>query len=91
MLTLRPTPPDPVTAEKGRAELVSIWDGLDQEGRRVLLAQARAVAEVTGRGQSAGPDRSEPAEVEEAIKKAAVHPPPPPVRGPKRSGPKRSD
>ncbi|MFC7738950.1 hypothetical protein ACFQX4_24865 [Roseomonas sp. GCM10028921] len=30
-------------------EVVQIWDGLDDDGRRVLLAQARAVAEVTGR------------------------------------------
>ncbi|WP_424140090.1 hypothetical protein [Roseomonas chloroacetimidivorans] len=48
MLNLRPSQPEPVTAEKGRAELVSIWDGLDQEGRRMLLANARAVGEVTG-------------------------------------------
>ena len=48
-LTLLPTPPSPVTAERGRAELVQIWDGLDADGRRLLLAQARAVAEVTGR------------------------------------------
>ena len=49
MLILRPTPPEPVRAAPGRAELGSIWDSLDQEGRRLLLAQARAVAEVTGR------------------------------------------
>ena len=49
MLTLQPTPPSPVTKEVGRAELVQIWDGLDPEGRRMLLAQARVVAEVTGR------------------------------------------
>lgn len=49
MLILRPTPPEPVRDAPGRAELGSIWDGLDVEGRRLLLAQARAVAEVTGR------------------------------------------
>ncbi|WP_198384804.1 hypothetical protein [Roseomonas sp. KE2513] len=49
MLTLRPTLPEPVRDAPGRAELATIWDGLDQEGRRLLLAQARAVAEVTGR------------------------------------------
>ncbi|WP_043840335.1 hypothetical protein [Muricoccus aerilatus] len=48
-LTLLPTPPEPVRAAPGRAELGLIWDGLDTEGRRILLAQARAVAEVTGR------------------------------------------
>ena len=48
-LTLHPTPPPPVTRDAGRAELVGIWDALDVEGRRLLLAQARAVAEITGR------------------------------------------
>jgi hypothetical protein len=49
MLTLRPTPPQPLLAGPGRAELVAIWDGLDAEGRRILMAQARAVAEIRGR------------------------------------------
>lgn len=49
MLTLQPTPPEPIRDAPGRDELGMIWDGLDQEGRRLLLAQARAVAEVTGR------------------------------------------
>ncbi|MBB5696365.1 hypothetical protein [Muricoccus pecuniae] len=48
-LTILPTPPRPVTRDAGRSELVQIWDGLDADGRRMLLAQARAVAEVTGR------------------------------------------
>ena len=48
-LHLRPSPPPPTTRDAGRAELVEIWDGLDADGRRMLLAQARAVAEVTGR------------------------------------------
>ena len=51
MLRLQPTPPEPARDAPGRAELGSIWDGLNQEGRRLLLAQARAVAEVTGRLQ----------------------------------------
>ena len=51
MLKLLPTPPEPVRAAPGHAELARIWDGLDREGRRILLAQARAVAEVTGRLQ----------------------------------------
>ena len=54
MLTLLPTPQEPVRDAPGRAELGTIWDGLDQEGRRLLLAQARAVAEVTGRVQQRG-------------------------------------
>ena len=49
MLNLLPSPSSPVTREAGRAELVQIWDGLDADGRRMLLAQARAVAEVTWR------------------------------------------
>lgn len=49
MLILHPTPPEPVRDVPGRAELGSIWGALDQEGRRLLLAQARAVAKVTGR------------------------------------------
>jgi hypothetical protein len=49
MLNLRPLPPERVTLEGGAAELICIWHGLDAEGRRMLLAQARAVAEVTGR------------------------------------------
>jgi hypothetical protein len=57
VLTLLPTPPEPVRDVPGRAELGSIWDGLDQEGRRLLLAQARAVAEVTGRLQQRGDGR----------------------------------
>ena len=62
-LTLPPQPPQPVTAEEGRAELVAMWDGLDAEGRRLLLAHARAVVEVTGRGRrvalrEAGPPAS---------------------------------
>jgi hypothetical protein len=49
MLNLRPPPPEPVTKEAGAAEILQIWNGLDADGRRMLLAQARAVAEVTGR------------------------------------------
>ncbi|WP_156963863.1 hypothetical protein [Muricoccus aerilatus] len=51
MLTLLPISLELVRDAPGRAELGTIWDGLDQEGRRLLLAQARAVAEVTGRLQ----------------------------------------
>ncbi|MFC7739293.1 hypothetical protein ACFQX4_26830 [Roseomonas sp. GCM10028921] len=48
-LTLHPSPPSSVIADRGRAERVQIWDGLEADGRRLLLAQARAVAEVMGR------------------------------------------
>jgi hypothetical protein len=36
MLRLLPTPPEPVRDAPGRAELGSIGDALDQEGRRLL-------------------------------------------------------
>ena len=55
MLQLRPSPPSPVTKDAGRAELVQIWDGLTPDGRTMLLAQARAVAEVTGRVPKGAP------------------------------------
>lgn len=48
-LILQPSPPQPVTHAAGRTEIVQIWDGLDADGRRLLLSNARAVAEVTGR------------------------------------------
>jgi hypothetical protein len=57
-LSLLPSPPAPVLREPGRIELVQIWDGLDAEGRRMLLSQARAVAEVTGRVPPA-PERAD--------------------------------
>ena len=49
MLTLLPSQPAPVRAGPGRAELVALWDGLDAEGRKLILSNARAVAEVRGR------------------------------------------
>jgi hypothetical protein len=57
MLNLHPTPPSPVTKDAGRDELVQIWNGLTPDGRAMLLAQARAVAEVTGRVPRAAPGR----------------------------------
>ncbi|WP_426960148.1 hypothetical protein [Muricoccus radiodurans] len=49
MLTLLPTRPEPMRAEPARGELLHLWDGRGLEGRRLVLANARAVAEVTGR------------------------------------------
>jgi hypothetical protein len=49
MLTLTPARPEPFRTDAGRAEMLTIWDGLDQEGRRMILANARAVAEQRGR------------------------------------------
>ena len=51
MLTL---PPQPVTAQAGRAELLAMWDSLDADGRRLLLAHARGVADVMGRARRTG-------------------------------------
>ena len=61
MLKLCPTRPEPIRDAQGRGELVSIWDGLDQEGRRLLLAHARAVAEVNSGPPAARPDTVKPA------------------------------
>ena len=51
MLTLLPTKPAPFRADAARSELLHLWEGLDREGRRQVLANARAVAEVSGRLQ----------------------------------------
>ncbi|WP_376092116.1 hypothetical protein ACE7GA_23000 [Roseomonas sp. CCTCC AB2023176] len=45
MLILRPSPPGPLRADAARTELLHLWEGLDREGRRLLLAHARAVAD----------------------------------------------
>jgi hypothetical protein len=45
MLTLLPARPEPFRADAARAEMLTIWDGLDTEGRRLILSNARAVAE----------------------------------------------
>ena len=44
----------------GRAELTAIWDALERDGRRLLLAHARAVAEMTGRPPREQPGPSAP-------------------------------
>ena len=49
MLNLRPSPPQPVTADRGRDELIALWNAAAPETRTLMLAQARAWAEVKGR------------------------------------------
>jgi hypothetical protein len=49
VLNLRPSPPQPVTADRGRDELVALWDAAAPETRSLMLAQVRAWAEVRGR------------------------------------------
>jgi hypothetical protein len=44
-----PTKPQPFWPEQARDELLRLWAGLDPEGRRIMLAHARAVADLTGR------------------------------------------
>lgn len=55
MVPLSPQPPQPVTAEEGLREPAEAWQGLDADGRRLLLAHARAVVEVTGRPRRVAP------------------------------------
>jgi hypothetical protein len=49
VLNLTRQPTQPVTLDAGTRELIQIWRGLDAEGRRVVLSNARAVGEVTGK------------------------------------------
>ncbi|WP_156963916.1 hypothetical protein [Muricoccus aerilatus] len=49
MLNLRPSPPQPVTADRGRDELIALWNAAAPETRTLMLAQVRAWAEVKGR------------------------------------------
>lgn len=49
MLTLHPSPPQPFRADAARDELIRLWEGLNLEARRLIIANARAVAEVAGR------------------------------------------
>jgi hypothetical protein len=49
VLNLTRQPTQPVTLDAGTRELIQIWHGLDAEGRRMVLSNARAVGEVTGK------------------------------------------
>jgi hypothetical protein len=49
MLNLTQQPTQPVTLDSGTRELIQIWRGLDADGRRMVLSNARAVGEVTGK------------------------------------------
>ena len=49
VLNLRPSPPQPVTADRGRDELIALWNAAAPETRTLMLAQVRAWAEVKGR------------------------------------------
>ncbi|MBP0492898.1 hypothetical protein [Roseomonas indoligenes] len=51
MLTLRPSPPPPLRADRDREELTRIWDSVGADERKVLIAHARAVVEMTGAGR----------------------------------------
>ena len=57
-LNLLPSSPQPFRADAARDELLHLWDGLNLEGRRMVLANARAVAEMMGQllrqGDAAG-------------------------------------
>jgi hypothetical protein len=49
VLTLHPSKPQPFRPDQARDELLRLWEGLNLEGRRLVLANARAVADLTGR------------------------------------------
>jgi hypothetical protein len=49
VLTLHPTKSQPFRPDQARDELLRLWEGLDPEGRRIVLAHARAVADLSGR------------------------------------------
>jgi len=49
VLNLLPSKPAPFRADAARDELMNLWEGLDLEGRRQVLANVRAVAEISGR------------------------------------------
>lgn len=50
-LILRPSPPQPLRADRDRDELARIWESVDTEGRKLLIAHARAVVEARGIGR----------------------------------------
>jgi hypothetical protein len=58
MLTLHPTKPQPFRPDQARDQLLRLWEGLDLEGRRMVLAHARAVADMTGRAVAKDAERS---------------------------------
>jgi hypothetical protein len=49
VLNLTRQPTQPVTLDAGTRELIQIWGGLNAEGRRMVLSNARAVGDVTGK------------------------------------------
>jgi MoxR-like ATPase len=49
MLTRLSSAPVPFRVGSAWEEIERIWDGLDTEGRKQMLAHARALAEVDGR------------------------------------------
>ena len=50
-LTLLPTSPSPFRADAARDEVLRLWEGLNLQGQRLVLAHIRAVAELTGKLQ----------------------------------------
>jgi hypothetical protein len=47
MLTLDPSPPQPLRPDEARDEMLRLWEGMNLEARRLALANARAVADMT--------------------------------------------
>ena len=57
MLTRLSSAPAPFRAGPAWEEIERIWDGLTTDERKRLLANARALAETSGRGQLPADDR----------------------------------
>lgn len=57
MLTRLSSAPAPFRAGPAWEEIARIWDGLTTDERKQLLANARALAETSGRGQLPADDR----------------------------------
>jgi hypothetical protein len=57
LLTLQPSTPQPFRADQARDELLHLWDGMDLKGWRLVLANARAVADMAGHSRHKDPGR----------------------------------
>jgi hypothetical protein len=51
MLTLHPSPPQPFRPDEARDKMLRLWEGMNLEARRLVLANARAVADMTSRAR----------------------------------------
>ena len=59
-LVLHPSRPAPMTRDAGLAKVEAIYLGQDAEGRRIMLAHAMALRDVTGRSAAPRVDAPTP-------------------------------